>query len=32
VVAFLGYGRVEEGEVPSGADVEVIVGADALGS
>jgi len=32
VVAFLGYGRVQQGAVPQGADVVVIVGADAPGS
>ena len=32
VVAFLGYGRVEQGAVPRGTDVVVIVGADAPGS
>ncbi len=31
VVAFLGYGRAEVGRVPDGADVVVIVGADAGG-
>ena len=31
VVAFLGYGAVEVGRVPDGADVVVIVGADAVG-
>ena len=32
VVAFLGYGRVQQGAVPQGADLVVIVGADAPGS
>lgn len=32
IVAFLGYGRVEQGPVPRDTDVVVIVGADAPGS
>jgi len=32
VVDFLGYGRVQQGAVPQGADLVVIVGADAPGS
>jgi len=31
VAAYLGYGSVEVGTVPTGADVVVIVGADAIG-
>lgn len=32
LVALLGYGRVQQGTVPRGADLVVIVGADAVGS